>query len=122
MGKQSVLETRAAWAMLDVGTAWAVAVRPRLWPTAVRQGARLARDRWWARPPFLPLPSSSYLRFRLETQYGDAHQCPEPDDVVRYLQWCRTWAAADRAGRPASRSQSYSARRTKSRSASDLAA
>ena len=30
------------------------------------------------------------------TQYGDADHPLEPDDVVRYLTWCRQWAAIER--------------------------
>jgi hypothetical protein len=71
----------------------AVAARPALWPTALRQARRLAPTRWWTRPPFLPLPAPSYLRFRLVTQYGDPTHRPQADDVVRYLRWCREWRA-----------------------------
>lgn len=70
--------------------ALAVLRRPRLWPTAVVQVLRLAGRGWWRRPPFLPVPDRGYLRFRLETMYGDPHHPPEPGDVVTYLRWCRT--------------------------------
>jgi len=62
---------------------------------------RLARPRWWSRPPFLPLPAPDYLHFRLVTQYGtqDGSQDgmssghvvrrPDPADVLNYLTWCR---------------------------------
>ena len=66
-----------------------VLARPQLWWTAVRQGLRLARRRWWARAPFLPLPDPDYLRFRFETQYG-ADGRPDPVDLVEYLEWCRS--------------------------------
>jgi hypothetical protein len=78
-----------------VGSAWAVARRPHLWATAMRQARRTAAPGWWRRPPFLPVPSGEYLRFRLQTQYGDAGAAPQPSDVVSYLEWCRDW---DRAG------------------------
>lgn len=68
----------------------AVAVRPSLWGIAIVQVFRLAHSGWWRRPPFLPLPDRGYLRFRLETQYGDADHAIEPADVVAYLRWCRT--------------------------------
>jgi hypothetical protein len=68
----------------------AVLRHPGLWPTAARQVRRLAPRGWWRRPPFLPIPSSDYLRFRLVTQYGEATN-PSPHDVVSYLQWCRDW-------------------------------
>ncbi len=68
----------------------AVVVRPRLWPTALRQVGRLARPGWWRRAPFLPLPDPDYLGFRLETQYGgDGAAAADPLDLVRYLSWCR---------------------------------
>jgi hypothetical protein len=64
-----------------------VLARPHLWPTALRQAARLARPGWWRRPPFLPVPDPDYLHFRMETQYGAAE--PDPHDLVTYLEWCR---------------------------------
>ena len=67
----------------------AVVRRPALWPTALRQLAALAEPRWWRRRPWLPVPDRSYLRFRLQTQYGDPDHTPEADDVVAYLVWCR---------------------------------
>ena len=74
----------------------AVARRPSLWLTATRQARRLAPDHWWRHPPFAPVPAKAYLRFRTTTQYGRADHPLEPDDVVRYLIWCRQWAAIDR--------------------------
>jgi hypothetical protein len=68
-----------------------VLARPSLWPTALRQGWRVVPDRWWARAPYLPVPSRPYVAFRLQTQYGDISHRPEPDDVVNYLRWCRDW-------------------------------
>lgn len=63
--------------------------RPRLWPTAVRQVARFAPDRWWRRPPFLPIPDRALLEFRGITQYGDPDHEVEGDDLVAWLEWCR---------------------------------
>jgi hypothetical protein len=71
----------------------AVLGQPELWPTALRQVRRASRRRWWRRPPFLPVPSAEYLRFRLLTQYGDGDATPTAEDVVRYLRWCRDWPA-----------------------------
>jgi hypothetical protein len=71
----------------------AVARRPGLWGTAVRQVAVLAPPGWWRTSPHLPLPDRRYLRFRLQTAYGDADRPPEPEDVVTYLHWCRAWPA-----------------------------
>jgi hypothetical protein len=50
----------------------------------------MAAPGWWRRRPFLPLPPTDYLRFRLQTAYGGAgERPPEPDDLVTYLHWCR---------------------------------
>lgn len=71
----------------------AVLFRPRLWWTALRQWARLTPRRWWARRPFLPIPTADYLEFRLVTQYGGSSASTRPPvdhrDVVNYLDWCR---------------------------------
>lgn len=72
--------------------ALAVAMRPRLWGVAVAQLWKLAAPGWWRRWPPLPLPDPGYLRFRLQTAYGDPDRPPEPADVVAYLDWCRQFA------------------------------
>jgi hypothetical protein len=66
-----------------------VARHPSLWPVALRQWARVVPTGWWRRRPFLPVPSTAYLRFRLLTQYGDTERAPDGDDVLHYLRWCR---------------------------------
>jgi hypothetical protein len=73
------------------GAAGALVRRPDLWATAVRQTGALAADGWWHRAPFLPLPDPAYLRFRLQTAYGDAGRAPDTADLVTYLHWCRAW-------------------------------
>ena len=67
----------------------AVLLRPDLWPIALVQALRLARPGWWRHWPPLPLPDPAYLRFRLQTAYGDADRPPPPNDVVAWLEWCR---------------------------------
>ena len=67
----------------------AVLRRPRLWSTAIRQIRRMIPTRWWTRPPFVPIPDREYVRYRLETAYGE-HATPRVADVVRYLEWCRS--------------------------------
>ena len=74
-----------------IAAAAAVVRRPSLWTTAVRQMRRTTAPGWWRRRPFLPIPSGEYLEFRLVTQYGDARHAWEPDDVVNYLRWCKSW-------------------------------
>lgn len=86
------------------GTGWpatvaAVVRRPGLWSTAVGQARRLGRRRWWARAPFLPVPDRDWLRFRLETQYGDPAHPPVAADVVTWLEWARRNQASNAASR-----------------------
>ena len=73
-----------------------LARHPTLWLVALAQVFRLARPGWWRRPPFLPVPDRAYLRFRLQTAYGDPDREPEPHDVVTYLRWCRSYRRAAR--------------------------
>lgn len=68
----------------------ALAARPWLWPTAVVQLVRLAPRGWWRRWPPFPRPDPGYLRFRVQTAYGDPDRDPEAADVVTYLAWCRS--------------------------------
>lgn len=42
---------------------WAIIEAIRYYPTLVVRG-------WWKHPPFLPLISKRYIKFRLDTNYG----------------------------------------------------
>ena len=74
----------------------AVLFRPGLWAIAVVQLLRLAAPGWWRRWPPIPLPDPAYLRFRLQTQYGDANREPEPADLLTYLHWCKGYGKVAR--------------------------
>jgi len=65
----------------------AVVKRPWLWGTAVGALFALARRDWWRRAPFLPLPDSEYLQWRIGTAYGRDDRPIAEDDVVSYLEW-----------------------------------
>jgi hypothetical protein len=71
-------------------TAAALVRRPGLWGVAATQTLRLAPPGWWRRWPPIPGPDPDYLRFRLQTAYGDPARGPEPADVLAYLEWCRS--------------------------------
>ena len=75
----------------------AVALRPGLWPVALAQARRFAPRGWWRRPPFLPVPDRDLVRFRAVTMYGRPDAPVEPDDVVRWLRWCRAESRRRRA-------------------------
>ena len=50
-------------------------------------GWRFRRRGWWHRPPFLPLPATTYVAWRMHTAYGDHHAVPPAEDVIRYARW-----------------------------------
>ena len=74
----------------------AVAKRPRLWPAGVRAYITHVPPGWYRRAPFVPVPDRAWIRFRLQTAYGDPDRAPDPDDVVTWLQWSRGWRALPR--------------------------
>ena len=74
-----------------VAAVLAVAVRPMLWPVALRLMLRLAPRGWWRRPPFLPRPDRAYLEFRMVTAFGPDHRRPPVAELVSYLHWLRAW-------------------------------
>ena len=65
----------------------AVIKEPRLWGEAIRATMALARDGWWRKPPFLPIPNRAYMRWRTATAYGDPKVPIDADDLVAYLRW-----------------------------------
>ena len=77
--------------------AGAAARRPGLWAVAVVQAFRFAPRGWWRRPPFLPVPDRDLVRFRAATMYGRPDAPAEPDDVIRWLRWCRSESRRRRA-------------------------
>lgn len=70
-----------------VGVCASLLREPGLIPVALRQLGALAPHRWWARPPFLPLPDPAAVRFRIETHRG-AGAGVEAADVMTWLRWC----------------------------------
>lgn len=46
------------------------------------------RDRaWYRRPPFLPVPSRDYTRWRMHTAFGDPETVPTVEEAIRYVRW-----------------------------------
>lgn len=83
--------TGAARAPAWPGAGWwrvarALAVHPELWSTA----ATLLPRRWWRHWPPRPVPPPAYRAFRAESMYGDTRAVPRPDDLLDYLEWCRS--------------------------------
>lgn len=61
--------------------------RPRMIPYLLRAAWAFRARHWYRRAPFLPLPSRSYLRWRMDTAYGDPDAVPSPEEMERYLVW-----------------------------------
>lgn len=59
-----------------------------LWGVGITEMKRFARDKWWSKAPFLPVPGSSYWEFRMESIYGDPKATPSRKDLIEYLEWC----------------------------------
>ena len=78
-----------SWTSLTLALAARAVVNPRLALDLLRTAWAFRRRRWWARPPFLPLPDRDYLRWRMLTAYADEAAVPPPDDVVRFARWRR---------------------------------
>jgi hypothetical protein len=53
----------------------------------LRVAWRFRSRHWYRQFPFLPLPSRTYLRWRMHTAYGDDDAVPPAEDIVRYARW-----------------------------------
>jgi hypothetical protein len=78
-----------SWGDLAIRLVGRALVRPRLAVDLLRTAWAFRRRRWWAAPPFLPLPDRAYLRWRMYTAYGDEAAVPPADDVARFARWRR---------------------------------
>jgi hypothetical protein len=78
-----------SWTALTAILFWRGLLRPRLGLDLVRAAWAFRARRWWAKPPFLPLPDPEYLRWRMYTAYADEAAVPPVDDVIRFARWRR---------------------------------
>jgi hypothetical protein len=80
---------RGSWGALFASAALRALVNPRLAVDLVRTGWAFRRRRWWADPPFLPVPDRAYLRWRMYTAYGAEDTVPPLEDLLRFVRWRR---------------------------------
>ena len=80
---------RRTWLRLFLALTARSLRHPRVAADLLGVAWRFRSRRWWAKPPFLPLPDAAYLRWRMHTAYGDHDAVPPADDVVRYARWAR---------------------------------
>ncbi len=73
--------------------------RPGLIPHMLGAAWAFRARGWYRRIPFLPLPSPDYMRWRLETAFGDADATPTDDETARFLVWATEMRARMRRRR-----------------------
>lgn len=61
--------------------------RPGLIPHLLGAAWAFRARGWWRRAPFVPFPSASYMRWRMETAYGDPDAVPSDDEIDHFLRW-----------------------------------
>jgi hypothetical protein len=81
--------TDQTWGRLVASLALRASVHPRLALDLLAAAWSFRRRGWLRRPPFLPLPSRAYLRWRMYTAYGDEDAVPPAEDVIRFARWRR---------------------------------
>ena len=76
-----------SWLRLTLTLALRALRSPSLAADLLRVAWRFRARGWYRRPPFLPLPSRDYVRWRMYTVYGDYDAVPPVEDVIRYARW-----------------------------------
>ena len=76
-----------SWGSLIFRLGVATLRRPTLAIDLLRVGWRFRARGWYARVPFLPLPSRPYMRWRMVPAYGDPDIVPPAEDIIRYARW-----------------------------------
>ena len=76
-----------SWGSLILRLGAATVRRPSLAVDLLRVAWRFRARGWYARFPFLPLPSRPYMRWRMVTAYGDPDIVPPAEDIIRYARW-----------------------------------
>ncbi len=76
-----------SWSRLSLQLAARSLIRPRLGIALLRVAWRFRATKWYTRFPFLPIPDTTYIRWRMYTAYGDYEAIPAARDVERYARW-----------------------------------
>lgn len=76
-----------AWFSLTTTLTLRAMANPALAIDLLRMAWRFRHRHWYRRPPFLPLPATSYLRWRMYTAYGDENTVPPAADVIAFARW-----------------------------------
>lgn len=77
------------WFSLGVRLTLYAVLRPRVAVDLIALSWAFRALDWYRRPPFLPVPSRAYVRWRMYTAYGQEEAVPPIKDVVRFARWRR---------------------------------
>jgi hypothetical protein len=78
-----------SWLGLSARLSLRALVSPRLAVDLLRTAWAFRRRDWWRKPPFLPVPDRTYLKWRMYTAYADENAVPPAEDVIRFARWRR---------------------------------
>jgi hypothetical protein len=78
-----------SWPSLLLSLTGRAVVNPRVAADLLSLAWAFRRRRWWANPPFLPVPDPEYLDWRIHTAYGDERTLPPVEDIIRFARWRR---------------------------------
>lgn len=80
---------RGSWSAVTAKLALRALISPRLALDLLNTAWAFRRRGWLRKAPFLPVPDSAYLRWRMVTAYGDEAAVPPVEDVIRFARWRR---------------------------------
>jgi hypothetical protein len=75
------------WLRLTTALTLRALVNPALAIDLLRVAWRFRHRHWMTRFPFLPLPATSYVKWRMYTAYGDEAAVPPVEDVIAFARW-----------------------------------
>ena len=85
------MQDRHGAAVFPSGVVSVLVHRPQLLVEAALMWFHLVPRGWWHKAPYLPIPDSRWLQFRVETAFGDHVAGPDADALVEVLNWSRAF-------------------------------
>ena len=70
-----------------IGLALLAVRQPLLIPAMLATAWAFRANRWYRHPPFLPVPAPAYMKWRMDTAYGEGIRVVPSEELERYLRW-----------------------------------